>query len=96
MTAVYLAAYHFDGAAEELLHAYDKFVATIPPGQLLLHTCVKREGGITIFDGCPSEADFTAFSTDPGFAAAIADAGLPPARIEPLGEVHAAHGGVSP
>ncbi|RSD17168.1 hypothetical protein [Amycolatopsis eburnea] len=89
---MYLAAYHFEGNATELLPAYDKLLAAFPPEQILLHACVTRAGGITVFDACPTEADFTAFSTDPGFAAAIADAGLPPARVEPLGEVHAAHG----
>ncbi len=89
---MYLAAYHFDGAAEDLLPAYDKLFATFPPEQLTLHTCVVRDGGITVFDSCPDEATFTAFSGDPGFAAAIADAGLPPARIEPLGEFHAVRG----
>jgi len=92
VNVVYLAAYHFDGAAEDLLPAYDKLFAAFPPDRILLHTCVVRDGGITVFDSCPDEATFTAFSGDPGFAAAIAGAGLPRARIEPLGEVHAVRG----
>ena len=77
---MYLAAYHFDGAAEELLPAYDKFVATIPPGQLLLHTCVKREGGVTIFDGCPNPSQRTAIGAT-GRCAVAASAGFRGKRL---------------
>ncbi|WP_033290214.1 hypothetical protein [Amycolatopsis jejuensis] len=89
---MFLAAYHFDGPSDELLPAYDKLLAGFPADAIVLHACVVRDGGITVYDSCPDRAEFAKFSTDPGFRAAIADAGLPAARIEPLGEIHAVRG----
>ena len=89
MSGMYLAAYHFDGDPERLSAAHDTMIAALPADNFALHLCVTRADGITVFDSCPSEADFVAFQADPGFRAAIADAGLPEPRIEPIGEVHA-------
>ena len=88
---MFLSAYHFTGEPDRLLKAYELFIAAFPPDSLDLHVCVRREGGITIFDACPSRAVFEGFSSGDAFRAAIAMAGLPAPRIEPLGDVHAAH-----
>ena len=64
--------------------------AFFPPDAFAFHACVVAEGGITVFDGCPSRADFATFSTGPQFRGAVVAAGLPTPRIEPLGEVHVA------
>ncbi len=87
---MFLGAYHFDGDAAALVEAYDRMRAFFPPDALAFHACVVAEGGITVFDGCPSRADFATFSTGPQFRGAVAAAGLPTPRIEPVGEVHAA------
>jgi hypothetical protein len=88
---VFLAAFHFDGAATDLLPAYDRLMKAYPPDVLELHVCIQREDGVTVYDACPSHADFVAFSTSTELAAAVAAAGLPTPRIEALGEVYDAH-----
>jgi hypothetical protein len=87
---MYLGAYHLDGDPAVLRPAYDALMAGFPADTLDLHVCVVREGGLTIFDACPSREEFEAFSGGADFAAALAAVGLPTPRVEPLGEVHAA------
>ena len=87
---MFLSAYHFEGDAAALVEAYDRMRALFPPDALVFHACVVADAGITVFDGCPSRADFATFSTGPQFRGAVAAAGLPTPRIEPLGEVHVA------
>jgi hypothetical protein len=88
---MFLSAYHFDGQGSELLPAYQRLQASIPPESVQLHVCVAREDGITIYDACPSRTVFEEFHRSPGFLAAVAGAGLPAPRVEPLGEVQAAY-----
>jgi len=88
---MFLGAYEFDGDTDEMLAAYARLMAGFPPGASDLHVCVVRDGGITIFDACPSREVFAEFSGSPGFAGAVAAAGLPAPQVEPLGDVHAAH-----
>ena len=85
---MFLGAYRFDGDPADLTPAYDRLVASIPAGMIELQVCVVVEGGITVFDTCPSRAVFDEFSTSDGFTAAVEAAGLPTPTIEPLGEVH--------
>ena len=88
MTAsLFLGAYHFDGDPPELLRAHDRLMAGFPAGEIDLHVCVEREGGITVFDACPSREVFAAFSTSGEFLSALTAAGLPAPRVEPLGAV---------
>lgn len=88
MTApLFLAAYHFDGDPRDLLPAYDRLMAGFPPEMTALHVCVERPGGISIYDACPSRADFEAFSTSGEFLGAVAAAGLPAPRVVPVGDV---------
>ena len=84
---MFLGAYHFDGESSRLLPAYRRLLDGYPPDQLDLHICLVRDGGITVYDACPSEDVFTDFSTGAEFAAAVSAAGLPAPRVEPLGEV---------
>jgi len=85
---MFLASYEFDGDVEALLPAYYRLVDSMPPGVVELQLCVARPGGITVYDSCPSQQDFEAFTSGPHFAAAVEAAGLPPARIIGVGEVH--------
>lgn len=88
---MHLAAYHFDGDIDALQAGYDR-VMTRFAGEVLLNVSVARSGGITVYDVCPTVADFEAFSTSEEFHAALAEAGLPKPRIEALGDIRATHG----
>jgi hypothetical protein len=87
---MFVGAYHFDGDPAVLLLGYRRMMAAFPPDSSDLHVCVERVGGITVFDACPSSEVFAGFSTGVEFRTAIADAGLPAPRVEPLGEVRTA------
>lgn len=84
---MFLAAYHFDGDPDALLGGYRSMVAGFPPGALELHVCVATDSGLTVYDACPSREVFEAFSRGADLAGAVASAGLPAPRVEPLGEV---------
>ena len=87
---MFLGAYHFAGDPAELVTAHDRLTAQFPPGAFDLHVCVAHDDGIVVFDACPSREVFTGFSQSPDFLGAVAAAGLPTPRVEPLGDVHAA------
>jgi hypothetical protein len=89
---MYFSAYHFDGESGLLQDAYQRLVAGLPDGQIDVQLCVSHHRGITVYDSCPSQEVAVAFAGDPGFRAALAGAGLPEPRFEPLGTVYAAHG----
>ncbi|GAA4848802.1 hypothetical protein ACFQ34_17840 [Pseudonocardia benzenivorans] len=90
---MFLSAYHFDGDPTTLVPAYDRMQEGFPPDMFDLHACVVTGSGITVYDGCPSRADFERFAVSPEFRSAVAAAGLPQPRIQPLGEVHYAVAG---
>ena len=85
---MFLSAYHFHGDPVALAAAHDRLYQRFPPESLDLHVCVLEADGITVFDACPSAETFAAFSQSAEFRQALADAGLPPPQLEPLGEVH--------
>ena len=89
---MYMGSYRFDGDPDQLLAGYDRMMDSFPPEMLLVHVCVGRADGITIFDSCPSEAEFRRFSTSPEFRGALAAAGLPDPVVDPIGVVHLARG----
>jgi len=89
---VHLGIYRFQGEHEELLPAYDRMAAGLPPGNTQWHLCAVEPDGIVVYDTCPSEAVFRAFSTSPEFLAAVAAAGLPQPEITSA-PVHAARPG---
>jgi len=95
---MFLSAYHFHGDPAALAAAHDRLCQRFPPESLDLHVCVLVEDGITVFDACPSREVFAGFSQSPGFRQALAEAGLPQPRLEPLGELHDARvrDGVTP
>lgn len=86
---MFLSAYRFAGDPAELLPAYDRLMASIPAGNVTLHVCVVEEDAITMFDTCPTREVFVAFSSGPGFIAALEAAGLPKPTIQPIGTVYA-------
>jgi hypothetical protein len=85
---MYLTAYHFDGEHETLMDGYERMFRAFPPASLSLHLCIRRDGGMTIIDGCPSREVAEAFWASPELRGAVAASGLPEPRIEALGEVH--------
>jgi hypothetical protein len=87
---MYLGTYRFTGDPIELAAAYDRLMAKYPDDQLLVHVCVRTDEGLVVYDTCPSQADFHAFSTDPQLLAAMHEAGLPTPQVEEVGEVHRA------
>ena len=92
---MHLGVYEIDGDPDELLAAYDRLMAGMPAGQVDFHACAVREGGITIYDACPTKEAFERFSSGPEFRAAAEAAGLPfPTRIAglPLHAVRASPG----
>ena len=84
---MFLGAFHFDGDLDTIIRGHARLLATYPPDSLLLHVAIDRPNGITVYDACPSRADFDAFTSGEGFRGVVASAGLPFPRIEPLGEV---------
>ena len=89
---VYLGAYHFDGAVDELLLAYHRLLDGMPAGSVELQLCTVTERGLTVIDACPSRAGFEAFSTSQELRTAVTAAGLPQPRIEQIGELRHAVG----
>jgi hypothetical protein len=84
---MFLAAYHFAGDPDTLTAAYRRMLAGFPPGTLELHVSVTTPDGLTVYDACPTREVFEEFSRGADLAAAIAAAGLPAPRVEPLGEI---------
>jgi hypothetical protein len=87
---MFLGSYRFTGNPIELAAAYDRLMTQFPDNQLLVQICVRTDEGLVVYDTCPSQADFHAFSTDPQVLAVMKEAGLPAPLIEGVGEVHAA------
>jgi hypothetical protein len=90
-SGMFLGAYHFDGEPRELIPAYDRLMEQFPVEAFVLHVCVLVEAGITVLDACPSQSVFREFSQSAEFLGAVASAGLPLPRVEPLGDVHFAY-----
>jgi len=88
---MFLGVFQFDGELADLLPAYERLMQTYAPDSLDLHICVQRDGGISVYDACPSRTDFEGFTGSSEFRSAVAEAGLPMPRIEAIGDVHAAH-----
>jgi hypothetical protein len=87
---MFLGRYDYEGEPDSLLAAYDRFMAGADPAELSFHVCIRRDGGITVYDTCPSAAVFAAFSSNPQVLAAMRAAGLPAPAVTPLGNVHRA------
>jgi len=87
---MFLGRYDFDGDPDALLKAYDRMMAAMPAEAISFHICVRRDGGITIYDTCPSAEVFAEFSCSPQTRGAMTGAGLPEPVVTPLGEAHAA------
>jgi hypothetical protein len=86
---MFLGRYDFEGDPDTLVKAYDRMMAVMPAEAISFHICIRREGGISLYDTCPSAEVFAAFSTSPQTRGAMSDAGLPEPVVTPLGEAHA-------
>jgi hypothetical protein len=87
---MFLGRYDFDGDPDTLLEAYDRMMASMPAEAIGFQICIRRDGGITIYDTCPSAEVFAEFSSSPQTREAMSGAGLPEPVVTPLGEAHAA------
>jgi hypothetical protein len=90
---MFIGRYDFDGHVPDLLAAYDRLMLEVPAEGIHFHACVSHAGGITIYDCCPTREVFESFSTSWWFEEAARAAGLPPARVTAIGDVHAARVG---
>jgi hypothetical protein len=89
--SLYLGAAHFDGDPGELLPAYRRMLEKFGLGNLDVHLCIISEGGLTVFDACPTREIYEEFTTSETFLGAIAEAGLPAPRVSGLGDIQVAH-----
>lgn len=87
---MFLGTYRIEGDPAELTQAYDRLIAALPQSGLTLHVCVKDDQGLWIHDTCPSREAFVAFASSAELRNAMKSAGLPPPKVVPIGEVHAA------
>jgi hypothetical protein len=87
---MFIGTYRFFGDPIELAAAYDRLMAKFPDDQLLVHICVTTDDGLVVYDTCPSQSDFHAFSTDPQVLAVMSEAGLPSPQVDEVGEIHTA------
>ncbi len=69
-----------------MIPAYESPVDSLPGDAFELHVCVPDDAALAVFDSCPSREVFEGFITSTGFAEAVAAAGLPSLRMEPLGD----------
>ena len=80
---MHASIWRFAGDPDDLLARYDAMVAEIPPGNLMLHVCLRADDGIVLVDTCPSAEIFEAFVAGEGFRALRTRHGLPdPERLE--------------
>jgi hypothetical protein len=89
--SMYLGAVHFDGNPGELLRAYQRMLEKFGLDNLDVHLCITRDGGLTVFDACPTKEIYEEFIRSETFLGAIAGAGLPEPRVSGLGDVQVAH-----
>jgi hypothetical protein len=87
---VFLGRYDFDGDPDELRAGYDRLLGPDILDGVTFQVCVTRDGGISVYDTCPNEQVFLAFSSSPATLAAFRAAGLPEPSVTPLGPVHRA------
>jgi len=79
---VHLGIYRFRGDTDTLLAAYDRMMAAMPEATPpYVHVCVPDADGIVIYDTCPSEEIFRAFSTSDGLREALDAAGMPQPEV---------------
>ncbi len=84
---MYLGHYAFEGDPTLLEAAYRRLAASIPPEDLGVHVVVVRDDGLDIYDSCPDEATFIAFTTGDEFAGLLAASGMPAPRVSGIGEI---------
>jgi len=89
--SLYLGAVFFDGDPDELLPAYQRMLEKFGLETLDVHLCITRDGGLTVFDACPTKQIYEEFTRSETFLGAIADAGLPVPRVSGLGDIQVAH-----
>ena len=71
--SMYLGAAYFDGDPGELLPAYQRMLEKFGLEALDVHLCITRDGGLTVFDACPTKQIYEEFTRSETFLGAIAD-----------------------
>ena len=89
--SMYLGAVHFDGDPGVLVPAYWRMLEKFGLDNLDVHLCITRDGGLTVFDACPTKEIYEEFTRSEAFLGAIAEAGLPAPRVSGLGDILVAH-----
>jgi hypothetical protein len=87
---MYLGAVRFDGNPGELLRAYQRMLEKFGLDNLDVHLYITRDGGLTVFDACPTKEIYEEFIRSETLLSAIAEAGLPEPRVSGLGDVQVA------
>lgn len=64
------------GDPDDLAARYKAMIAEVPPENMQLSACVRTADGIVVFDTCPSEEVFEAFSSSEAFRSLLARHGL--------------------
>ena len=62
--SMYLGAAYFDGDPGELLPAYQRMLDKFGLETLDVHLCITRDGGLTVFDACPTKQIYEEFTTE--------------------------------
>lgn len=84
---MYLSRYSFDGDPDDLTEAYLRLADMLPADSIDLRVVVRRADGLDVYDACPDEATFRAFSVSAEFHGALTSAGFPAPTINGLGDV---------
>lgn len=87
---MFIGSYRFDGDPTTLLAQYEAMLDAIGEDRIDLQLCVVDDEGITVYDTCPSEEAFHAFSRGDDLRGAVASVGLPVPVVRPLGDVRTA------
>jgi hypothetical protein len=95
---MHCSVWRFEGDPDDLERRYLALLAEVPESNHVLHAAAKTPDGLLIFDTCPSEEVFRAFTAPDGpMMAAFAKHGLQPTTCEdyPVIRAYAARSRVS-
>lgn len=74
---MHASIWKFTGDPDDLAQRYDALIAELPTNEFIAHLCLRAPDGLVVFDVCPTEAAFEAFSTGPDFREARRRHGIP-------------------
>jgi hypothetical protein len=74
---MHASIWKFTGDPDDLAQRYDALIAELPTNEFIAHLCLRAPDGLVVFDVCPTQAAFEAFSTGPNFREARRRHGIP-------------------